>query len=187
MLHTTTTQLFRSLMLAFTIMLFFAACKSADPGPAGSAGATGAVGPAGPAGPAGSPGAVGATGNANVIQISYGARSWANTTGATVELNMAGINADFATKSAFFTYISTGSLWYPVPGEVSSYGEFRTYVTPAATSSLLIKRVTAGSTLNGTAIRVVLIPASDIRNGGRKAAVDMNDYAAVKAFYNLPD
>jgi hypothetical protein len=51
--------------------LFFTGCTGKD----------GAIGPAGPAGATGAAGATGQTGNANVIQISFAARTWANTAG----------------------------------------------------------------------------------------------------------
>ncbi|GAB3991415.1 hypothetical protein GCM10028807_21410 [Spirosoma daeguense] len=121
-----------------------------------------------------------------MIQITYGAKSWANTVGATVTLALTGVNAEVAEKSAYLTYIKTTSLWYAVPGEIDFYGEFRTYMTPASTSTVTVKRVSVGTALNATAVRVVVIPANDLRNG-RKAAVDYSNYEEVKAFYNLPD
>ena len=185
MFHTSISQLLR-LLLAFSITLFLVACKSGESGGSGEPGPQGPTGATGPAGSAGPQGPAGQNGNANVIQIIYGAKSWANTTGTSVELTLTGVNADFVSKSAYFAYVSTGSLWYSIPGEVSSHGEFRTYISPAANSTLFIKRVSTGSTLNATAVRVVLIPANDLRNG-RKAAVDYTNYEEVKQYYNLPN
>ncbi|MBD2755373.1 collagen-like triple helix repeat-containing protein [Spirosoma validum] len=189
MFQTSIPQLLRTLLLAFSITLFFVACKSGESGESGEPGPQGQAGPAGPTGatgPAGPQGPAGQNGNANVIQISYGAKSWANTVDASVELNLTGVNADFVSKSAYFTYVTTGTLWYSIPGGVSSYGEFRTYISPAATSTLFIKRLTTGTVLSATAVRVVLIPANDLRNG-RKAAVDYTNYEEVKQYYNLPN
>lgn len=155
-------------------------------GPAGPAGAPGSAGTIGPAGTTGPAGAAGQNGNANVIQISYGAKTWANTVGATVILNLTGVDAALANKSAYFTYIRNGSLWYSVPGEISTFGEFRTYLTPAATSTVHIKRVSTGAIVDAEAVRMLLVPANDLRNG-RLAAVDFSDYQAVKKAYNLPD
>lgn len=190
-------------MFAATLLLagslFFTGCSGSgekgDPGPQGTQGPAGAQGPAGPAGSAGAAGSAGGTGaqgpagqngNANVIQITYGAKSWANSVGATVILNLTGVNADVANKSAYFTYVRNGSNWYSVPGEISTFGEFRTYLTPAATSTVHVKRVSTGAVIDAEAVRVVLVPANDLRNG-RQAAINYANYSEVKAYYHLPD
>jgi hypothetical protein len=172
-------------LLSASMICLLTACPSAtgEIGPKGDKGDTGAQGPAGVQGPAGP---AGQNGNANVIQISYGARTWANTVGALITLNLTGVNASVASNSAYFTYIQLDNLWYAVPGEISSYGEFRTYLSPQATSTVVIRRVTTGIALNATAVRVIIIPASDLRNG-RKAAIDYSNYEEVKKAYNLPD
>lgn len=163
-------------LLSASMLYLLTACSSAT-GEVGPKGDTGAQGPAGPAGQ---------NGNANVIQISYGTRTWVNTVGTSVTLSLTGVNASVASNSAYFTYIQVDNLWYAVPGEISSYGEFRTYLNPQATSTVVIRRVTTGIALNATAVRVILIPASDLRNG-RKAAIDYSNYEEVKKAYNLPD
>lgn len=187
-------------MFAATLLLagsmFLTGCSESgekgDPGPQGAQGPAGPQGPAGAAGAAGSAGSTGVqgpagqTGNANVIQITYGAKSWANTVGATVILNLTGVNAEVAGKSAYFTYVRNGSLWYSVPGEISTFGEFRTYLTPAATSTVHVKRVSTGTVVDAEAVRVLLVPANDLRNG-RQAAINYANYNDVKAHYNLPD
>lgn len=166
-------------------LLIFQSCQPAS-GEVGPKGDTGPQGPAGVQGPAGPQGPAGQNGNANVIQITYGARTWANTVGTLITLNLTGVNASVANNSAYFTYIQIDGFWYAIPGEISSYGEFRTYLNPQATSQVLIKRVTTGIALNATAVRVILIPASDLRNG-RKAAIDYSNYEQVKKAYNLPN
>ena len=186
-------------ILLFAGSMFLTACSESgekgDPGPQGAQGPAGLTGPAGPAGSTGPAGPAGSTvpqgpagqnGNANVIQISYGAKTWANTIGATVVLNLTGVNADIANRSAYFTYVRNGSLWYSVPGEISTFGEFRTYLTPGATSTVHVKRVTTGSALDAAAVRVLIVPANDLRNG-RQAALDYSNYNEVKAHYHLPD
>lgn len=187
-------------MFAATLLLagsmFLTGCSESgekgDPGPQGTQGPAGAQGPAGPAGSAGAAGGPGAqgpagqNGNANVIQITYGAKSWANSIGATVILNLTGVNTDLANKSAYFTYIKNGSIWYSVPGEISTFGEFRTYMTPAATSTVHVKRVSMGAVVDAEGVRVVLVPANDLRNG-RQATINYANYSEVKAYYNLPD
>ncbi|GHB52008.1 collagen-like protein [Persicitalea jodogahamensis] len=160
--------------------------EKGEVGAQGPAGPAGAQGPAGPAGAQGPAGAAGQNGNANVIQITYGAKTWANTVGAIVTLSLTGVNADVAGKSAYFTFIRDGNLWYSVPGEISTYGEFRTYLTPAATSTVSIRRVSTGTILNAESVRILIIPANDLRNG-RLSAVDFTNYEAVKKAYGLPD
>ena len=73
-----------------------------------------------------------------------------------------------------------------MPGEIGSAGEFRTFLNPGTNSSLTIRRVTTGLALTASAVRVVLIPANVLTNG-RQAAIDFNNYNAVKKAYNLPD
>ena len=188
-----------SILLTFaaTLLLaggmFLTGCSDSgekgDPGPQGAQGPAGPQGPAGVAGPAGSSGpqgAAGQNGNANVIQITYGAKSWVNSIGATVILNLTGVNADLASKTAYFTYVRNGTLWYAVPGEISTFGEFRTYLTPAAVSTVQIKRVSTGAALDAEGVRILLVPANDLRNG-RQATVNYANYNEVKAYYNLPE
>lgn len=181
-------------MFAATLLLaggmFLTGCSESgekgDPGPQGAQGPAGPQGPAGSAGSTGPQGAAGQNGNANVIQITYGAKTWPNNVGAAVILNLTGVNADLANKSAYFTYVKNGTLWYAVPGEISSFGDFRTYLTPAAVSTVQIKRVSTGAALDAEGVRIVLVPANDLRNG-RQATVNYANYNEVKAYYNLPD
>jgi len=172
-------------LLVMTMLVLATACTK-EASEVGPEGATGPQGPQGVAGPQGPSGPQGQAGNADVRQISFGSQNWANTAGASVTLTLNGINQEMAEKSAFFTYLKVNSLMYPVPGEVSSYGEFRTYLTPAANSTMYIKRVTTGVTLTAAAVRVVIIPANVLTNA-RQAAIDFTDYNAVKEAYNLPD
>lgn len=174
-------------VLAMTVLVLATACtKESGVGPEGATGPQGPQGVAGPQGPAGPAGPQGQPGNADVRQITFGSKNWANTVGTSVSLTLNGVNQETAEKSAFFTYLKADGNWYPVPGEVSSYGEFRTYLIASANSTLYVKRVTAGSVLNATAVRVLLIPANALTNA-RQAAIDFNDYEAVKKAYNLPD
>ena len=161
-------------------MFFFAACKPGDPGPQGETGATGPAGPTGATGPAGP---AGATGNANVIQITYGSKIHS---GSELSYDLSGITASQINASAYFTYVTSNGVIYPLPG--ATYGGDKTYkaaINPS-TLKLYINRVVGSGSETFTTTRLLVIPASDIRNG-RKAAVDYSDYEAVKAFYQLPD
>ncbi len=179
-------QITRKTATVLAMLLLAMACtkESSEVGPQGDPGAQGAQGPAGAQGPTGATGPQGQAGNADVRQITFGSQTWANTAGISVTLTLNGINQEMAEKSAFFTYLKSTS-WYPVPGEVSSYGEFRTYLTPLSNSTLYIKRVTTGLALTASGVRVVVIPANVLSNA--RQAVDFSNYEAVKKAYNLPD
>ncbi len=177
MFHTKIAPISRPLLLALTILFFFAACKPGDPGPKGDTGAIGATGPAGPQG---------AVGSANVTQITYGSRTH---TGNLIEYTMPGVSAAMVNQSAVFVYLNNnGGLWYPIPGIFNGTNEYRTNFVPATNSTVRVIRVAGGpgGTDTFTATRVVLIPAATLVNG-RKAAIDYSDYEAVKKAYNLPD
>lgn len=179
-----------SLLLSTAILAVFMilqSCTKPANGEVGPQGLTGPQGAAGPAGPAGSQGPAGQNGNANVIQITYGPKTHS---GSEINYSLTGVTQSTLTNSAYFTYVNPGNgLWYSLPGTTSGgTREYRTYVSAAATSTplLYISRSTGTGTETFTATRIVIIPASDLRNG-RKAAIDYSDYEAVKAYYNLPD
>lgn len=182
--------------------LFFTGCTGKDGavGPAGPAGPTGAAGPAGatgPAGPAGATGAAGQTGNANVIQVSYAARTWGTEKYAYQQfLFPSTITAAILNSSALLVYMTDSTpnnastyFWSPIPGILPSKGvehEFFYQTTFGSARGInLIRKVASTATL-AASTRIVIIPANDIRNG-RKAPVDFSDYNAVKAYYNLKD
>lgn len=167
----------------------------------GEVGPTGAAGPAGPAGatgPAGPIGATGQTGNANVIQISYPAKTWGTGKNASQQfLFPSNITPAIMNSSAVLVYMTDGTPnnaisygWYSIPGIVPSKGvdhEFYYETTFAGnTAGMNIYRKVAATATLAASTRIVIIPANDIRNG-RKAPVDFSDYNAVKAYYNLKD
>ncbi len=174
--------------------LFFTGCTGKDGavGPAGPAGPTGAAGPAGPAG------ATGQTGNANVIQLSYAAKTWAVGKNAYQQFIFpSNITPAIMNSSAVLVYMTDGTPnnavsygWYSIPGVVSSKGidhEFYFETSFAgSTAGINIYRKVASTATLAASTRIVIIPANDIRNG-RKAPVDFSDYNAVKAYYNLKD
>lgn len=183
------------------ISLTFTSCEgpAGVDGAVGPAGTNGAVGPAGPQGPAGPVGATGQTGNANVIQISYSARTWAAAKGSNQQFILPNITPAIMNSSAILIYMTpasnpsntTGYPWYSVPGTILSTNlvEHEFYFSTSFagnTSGINIDRkIASASTLTATT-RIILIPANEIRNG-RKAAVDFTDYNAVKAYYKLID
>ena len=177
--------------------LLFTSCEgpAGAVGPAGPAGPTGATGPAGPAGAAG---ATGQTGNANVIQISYPAKTWATTKGSAQQFVFpSNVTTAIMNSSAVLVYMTDGTPnnatpygWYSIPGIVPSNGvehEFYTQTTFGGnTAGINIYRKVASPAALTASTRIVIIPANDLRNG-RKATVDFSDYNAVKEFYGLED
>jgi len=154
-----------------------------DTGEPGPAGATGPQGPAGPAGATGPQGPKGDTGNANVIQITYGSR---NHTGTELSYALTGMTIQQVGSSAFFCYVNVSGFWYPIPGNVTGSFSYRAYTRATGAPTFLITRLTGSGSQTFTSTRILFIPANDLRNG-RQAAVDFNNYEAVKKHYNLPD
>ncbi len=167
MFHTTIVPIFRPLLLALTIMFFFAACKPGDPGPEG------------PAGP---------VGNANVTQVTFSTPFTPSTSARSFPLPA---NMDKATveKSLVVVYLQTANdpgLWYQLPGLVVT-DDFRYYINTGATPLSISIIRSAGTVISSVrSIRILIIPATTATNA-RKAAVDYADYKAVKAFFALPD
>ncbi|RCR66310.1 collagen-like triple helix repeat-containing protein [Larkinella punicea] len=179
-------SILRSLIVALTILSLFSACKSGEAGPKGD---TGATGPAGPAGATGVAGPAGATGNANVIQISYGPRTTTASGFSNFSLNP--LTTDQISNSVFFTYVSFPAepfSWSFLPGSFRLMDNTYTYAVRigARERQLYLDRNSGSGALTFNAIRIIAIPANDLRNG-RKAAVDFSNYEEVKKFYNLPD
>ncbi len=171
--------------------LLFTNCK----GPAGDIGPAGVAGPVGPAGPTGP---AGQTGNANVIQISYAAKTWTAAKGSVQQFVFpSNVTSAIMNSSAILIYMTNGTPntatsygWYAIPGIVYANGvehEFYYETTFAGnTAGINIYRKIASTASLSASTRIVIIPANDIRSG-RKAAVDFSDYNAVKAYYNLED
>ncbi len=155
-------------------------------GATGATGTTGAKGDKGDKGDTGVTGATGATGNANVIQISYTSRPH---TGTDLLYNLpATITKAIFDNCAYFVYVSNGSNTYALPGWFTGgTNSYRTYTAgTAGIQGIYIGRVAGAGTDTFATTRIVVIPASDLRTG-RRAAVDYNDYEAVKKYYNLPN
>lgn len=98
-------------------------------------GPEGAVGPEGPTGAAGPAGATGQTGNANVIQFSFAARTWANTAGVQQNFTFTNVTGQTLASSAVITYLGitnpNGAAdvnWFKIPNLVKAgsvdFGEF---------------------------------------------------------------
>ena len=162
-------------------------------GTTGATGTAGATGVKGDKGDTGATGATGATGNANVIQVSYGSKTY--TSGFLQYILPAAITKDIVEKSIVSAYVQTSAggsaLWYNIPGATTGATyTYRLYSETFTTglNNMFIGRVNFTTTGNDifTTTRILFIPASTLLNG-RKAAVDLSDYEAVKKYYNLKD
>lgn len=188
---------FLSLIFSLSVVcssLLFTSCEGPE-GPAGPAGAAGVAGPAGPTGPAGP---AGQNGNANVIQISYAAKTWTAAKGSAQQFVFpSNVTPAIMNSSAILIYMTNGTPnnatsygWYAIPGIVPANGvehEFYYETTFAGnTAGINIYRKVASTASLSASTRIVIIPANDLRNG-RKGVVDFSDYNAVKAHYNLKD
>ncbi|MGN6291518.1 MAG: hypothetical protein ACTHMV_02150 [Chitinophagaceae bacterium] len=154
--------------------LFFSACKKGD------------VGPQGP------------TGNADVKMFTFSSQTF---TGALNLKLPVGLTQGYIDSSLVLVYYNpsneAATAWYPCPGLGSSgayetrYLIYQSSPTPEewTLSIRLMKPDGSGpytSAVTFTKIRVVFAPASSIQTG-RSAPIDLNDYYAVKNYFNLPD
>ncbi len=201
----TITRIF-GMLAVLSAVIFMDACKAekGDIGPIGPIGATGANGAIGATGTAGATGSkgdagakgdkgdtgatgtAGATGNANVILITYGSRTYTNTE---LNYNLTNVTPAQAIGSAIYCYVksASNSYWYSLPGfTAGGTYQYRHWLNPTgAVPVFVVNRITSGIGSDVfTETKIVLIPANDLRTG-RKAAIDYTDYNAVKAHYGL--
>ena len=159
-----------------------------DKGDTGANGANGANGSKGDKGDKGDTGATGATGNANVIQVTFTA-TFVPDAGGRIFTFPSAITTTMLNTSAVHVYVQASNFpgtWYPIPGFVTGgLDNFRTYID-APNRQVSVVRQSGTGVVSIISTRVVIIPANNLING-RKAAVDYNDYEAVKKYYNLPD
>ncbi|MBC7892864.1 MAG: collagen-like protein [Sphingobacteriaceae bacterium] len=178
-------QITRKTATVLAMLLLAVACTK-ESGEVGPKGDTGAQGSAGPQGPTGSAGPQGQTGNANVMQISFGEKTHS---GSELTYTLTGVTQAQLNGSAYFTYVRPNSYWYSLPGTTSGGSrEYRTYVdaSTGSTPRLMISRVAGSGSEVFNTTRVVIIPANTLTNA-RQAAIDFNDYNAVKKAFNLTD
>lgn len=185
----------------FSAGLTFISCKGEDGavGPAGVKGDAGVQGPAGTKGDAGS---------ANVIYsewIPMPAKATASIPGRkNYSFSAPKITQEVLDKGhvyGYSKYSATGIVPLPYANKVltgtETYGSFlstillglgsisfnQDWLTPGAIPSSFAD---ANTVVGGyTHLRYVIVPGGV--PSGRQAAVDYNDYAAVKKYYNLPD
>jgi hypothetical protein len=176
------------LFAVVAMFIFLDACKGekGDIGPAGATGAAGVAGAIGPTGVTGATGPAGATGNANVIQYTY---TTARLAGSEMAYAVTGITQTQLNNSLVFVYVLTtlnSTVWYALPGyTANASNQYRVYMN-STQLNVYINRSVGSTTETFNSVRILVVPANDLRTG-RKAAVDYADYEAVKAFYHLKD
>jgi hypothetical protein len=180
-MKTTTKFLYVATILALFISLY--ACKgpAGDVGPAGPAGATGATGATGPAGAAGSSGS-------SAIYSPWTTTTFSSTT-FSANLTAPLLTQDIIDKGSVHVYLknttSTGAtVVFPLPYfENDSLGRIDFRLDYVFTVGRIVLFTTA--LIPAQQIRYVLIPGGT--PSGRKAAIDFNNYEAVKKEFDLKD
>ena len=162
-----------------------------DKGDRGATGATGPRGATGPAGPKGDPG------NANVQLYEFGEQTF---TGGTLNLPL-NVTQEQVDNSLVLVYYNTSrnplaSTWHPIPGLVSSF-QTRYFLSKSRPTSptynLSIRLMTPDGSAPFTSevtfykIKVIFAEASSILTARVEHGLNMDDYNAVKSFYNFQD
>ncbi len=164
------------------ILLSFTACTKTGPqGPAGAQGSTGPTGPTGPAGSNGTNGATGPQGAAGTANVIYS--GWVHPTGnfPLYIFDTKNITQDILDKGEVVVYYKT-AMNNPIVALPISVGSSYAYY------EVRLGEITVWSNfLNNTLLfRYIIIPGG---TGARRSspAPDLNDYAAVCKYYNIPE
>lgn len=168
-------------------------------GPIGATGPTGPQGPSGTPGPTGPTGPQGPTGNANVQQYTFGSRTFSSSSSVVAYTvpNITQAQLDASTVLVYHELSINPNTWWPTPG-INDNGN---YVTAAAfyISGTSLKIGTSIYNVNGSfyvygsstfvwsRLRVIIIPASSNVTLAKASGLNLNDYNAVRKFYNLPE
>ena len=183
--------------------LLFTACGG-TPGPTGATGPqgpNGTPGATGPAGPSGPQGPSGTNGNANVQQYTFGSRFSTlldpYVIYGGIPLTQAQLNS--STILLFHENATQINVWYATPGKgiAGVYDTVNSLVVSTSgdnAGNLFIRvdlRTPAGQPYtSGTTFsrfRVIIIPASSNVTLAKAGGLNLNDYNAVRKFYNLPE
>ncbi len=164
------------LLSALAIGILLTGCQTA-PGPAGATGLPGATGPQGP------------TGNANVQQYIFGSRTVTTQTAYTVP----GITQTQLDSSIVLAYHqSANGYWFAVPGPSGGSYDTKMFmeISQGLRSEITLFSYTTGSYNTPTtwaAFRVIIIPSSSNVTLLKTGGLNLNDYNAVRKYYNLPE
>ena len=159
------------------LALVFSCAKEGPTGAVGPTGATGSTGATGTTGP------TGATGTANVIYSDWISTSFTGSgTSYIGNITAPKITQEVLDKADIRVYWSENGRVLSLP-----YAETVGSTTYTVHQRFYVGRIELKSSysLNPQLFRYVIIPGGVA--GGRKAVIDLNDYATVKAYYNLPD
>ena len=147
----------------------------------------------GPTGATGTNGTNGTNGNANVQQYTFGARA-ANTTIAFTIPNFTQAQLDSSTILAYATYPSSAAK-YPVPGTTFNSGCYASgyQVISGANLAVYVQQVKStdlaafcASPTALTSFTVIVILNSSNVTLAKTSGLNLNDYNAVRKYYNLP-
>jgi hypothetical protein len=173
-MKTTTKFLYVATVLALFVTLY--ACKgpAGDVGPAGATGATGATG---------STGATGASGASGAIYSEWITPTFSATT-FSATLTAPKLTQEIVDRGAVHVYLKGQTLVFPLPYiDTDSLGRVALQLDYAIGVGRIV--LFTNARISGIPFRYVLIPGST--PGGRKAAIDFNNYEAVKKEFDLPD
>jgi hypothetical protein len=170
-MKTTTKFLYVATILALFVSLY--ACK----GPAGD------IGPAGPTGTTGATGATGPAGTSGAIYSDWITSTFSQTTFAAT-IVAPKLTQDIVDKGAVHVYLKGSTLVFPLPfTDTDSLGRVAIHLDFAIGVGRIVLFTT--TPIPPQQFRYVLIPGGVA--SGRKAAIDFNNYEAVKKEFDLPD
>lgn len=162
--------------------LLFTACGGTS-GPTGATGATGATGPSG---------TNGTDGNANVKQYTFGTRT--TSTGFILYSISPFTQAELDSSTIVMFHESVNvSQWVATPGYgLGSYSTRASFLILSGGLGITVALIApAGTTYTTsttfTRFRVIVIPASSNVNLAKAGGLNLNDYNAVRKYYNLPE
>lgn len=179
-LKTTAIQYAAALFVVAGVIIGGCQPKSGDPGPQGDAGAVGAQGPKGETG---TPGPKGDAGSANVMYSAWTSVSFTGSgTSYIGNLTAPKLTQEMLDKADIRVYWSESGRVLSLP-----YSEVVGTTTYTVHQRFYVGRVElkASYALSAQQFRYVVIPGAV--STGRRGAIDLNDYAAVKQAFNLPD
>jgi hypothetical protein len=173
------------------------------PGPAGPGGPSGPTGPQGPQGPTGPQGPQGEPGTANVFYSNWSGFNTNNWSGLVAFLfqnrriytiNESRITDAILDRGAVMVYVkfaNSSDIVQPLPIYQSITQLKNQYMAHFIQQNRILitlyndDRSDPGTIGSINSYRYVIIPGGTAT--GRIAPIDLNDYEAVKAYYNLPD
>ncbi|RYY34959.1 MAG: collagen-like protein [Sphingobacteriaceae bacterium] len=183
-------------VLVIGMLLFSISCKKGDIGPQGAQGEQGITGEDGSKGDKGEKGDRGSTGTANVIYSDWVmATNFRDTTADNSKLRIADVAAPKLTSAllnnaSIQVYFNFGGGIFTLPYSSYAGGKLNTMSFLPRVKKIIITRFTDDNSASipissFLQYRYIIIP------GGAKAtaknSIDLNNYEAVKQYYNIPN